>query len=302
MWRENLERAYREAAGSVIERLRQHPSVRGLALFGSVVAGRPWEGSDIDVLMLVERLDADWQALELCHGPWRIHLQVIKESTFEHRGHLLRAAALGEMILGARVVYDPRGIMRRMIEQKREEALVFQFTEIMHAVTRFLTEFRNAQKQLSQGDADGAFLYTNMAFAALSELELARLGYAPGKAPVGVFSLLPADFVDAYRALTAGPTGLKKRVRLAFCYFDRKVGEIVASIGPSVVHAVERAGTPMPIEDFGELPEIANTSDEVQYLIDTLEQHGVILLTRRQAQLAGRPLEGFESLMMELSR
>jgi predicted nucleotidyltransferase len=300
MWRQDLQQEYRDAAAAVLDRLKRFRGVRGLALFGSVTKGQAWEGSDIDVLMLVEHLEADWHAFELRQGPWRVHLQVIRERTFEQKAHLLRAAALGELILGARIVHDPKGVMRRTIERKREEAEAFHFTEMLQACARFLSEFRNAQKQLSHGDVDGAFLCTNMAFASLAELELLEGGYAPSRRPLGIFALLPREFAEAYRSLTGGTGGMKERVRLAFCYFDDRVNALVRSLSPGVVHAVRRAGTPLPLEDFGELPEIANTSDEIQYLVETLERHGVIRLRREQANIEGYPLEGLDALLVEV--
>lgn len=300
MWREAIYREYRQVAAEVMARLRHYPQVRGLALFGSVSEGAVWERSDIDVLMLVERSEADWQAFELYRGPWRIHLQVIRGDALLEKSDLIRAAALGELLLNARVTFDPQGLLHRLIDEKREECRHFQFTEIVSACVKFLTEFRNAQKQLSIGDVDSAFLCCNLAFAALTDVEMARLGFAPTNRPPG-FEKLSPKLVEAYRALISDSSGLKKRIRLAFMFFDQQVNELVANISPSVVHAVKRSGAPLPLEDFGELPEIANTSSEIQYLVDVLVQHGVILLTRKQAHLEGYPLEGLESLLVELS-
>ena len=301
MWKDKLAREYRETAGAVIERLQEYPSVKGLALFGSVTRGGVWEGSDIDVLMLVDRSDSDWQAYELRHGPWHVHLQVISTKAMEQKSELLRAAALGELIVNAAIAYDPDGLLLRLIRAKREECRLYQFTEIVSACLRFLSEFRNAQRQLSLGDIDSAFLCSNLAFAALTDVELSRMGFPPLRRPPGFETMAP-KLTKAYRNLITGSAGLRERIRLSFIFFDRKVNELVENISPSVVHAVERAGMPLPVEDFGELPEIANTSSEIQYLIDALERHGVILLKRRQALLGGYPLHGLESLLVEINR
>lgn len=83
----------RDALPEVVERLRRGLGPRAIYLFGSYAYGKPHQDSDIDLLVVVERLeepsyDVEARAYALLSGlAVPVEIQVVSRAEFEERRH-----------------------------------------------------------------------------------------------------------------------------------------------------------------------------------------------------------------------
>ena len=300
MSEEALLQKYRVVADDVIGQFRRHPKVIGVAVCGSLVSGRVWEGSDLDVLVVMRDPSADWQAMTLYHGDVPVHLQVLSERFLTERSEGFRGGLLSQVFSHAEIRYDPEGGLARVRGELTRYPPHVQVHHAVRHVTELLAHANLARKALRSECTGDAFLQVALGFRALARVEYARRGrYAERMLMEDLIDVAPRAY-KAYVWFVHGRKPVPERVRRSLAFFDGALDDIFSDVGPTLAAAVRSCGRPLTEEGLAELPAIDDHSPDLTALVQQMVDRHIVREDHRAVQLEGVTLEDLSEQLFDL--
>jgi uncharacterized protein len=98
---------YQKAFNSVIDRLKNNSNVLAVMVFGSIVSGDLWDESDIDLFVIVDKIDSEIKNLYTEENGINIHIKLMsKEKLIKPNENDLRGGFIHRVFASSRLVFS----------------------------------------------------------------------------------------------------------------------------------------------------------------------------------------------------
>ncbi|MCL5045375.1 MAG: hypothetical protein M1598_00940 [Actinobacteria bacterium] len=244
---------FRQAAQRVLGALAAAPTVLAAGLFGSVPEGRTWEGSDLDLLVVVFGDDPGLQrGLELREGDVRVHLQYLSRAAFERAvresrgGNFSRVAATVQWAFCRdEEIERVRAEQASFPEANRRIRALAALSQVKYALDR-------AEKLIYLGEPLGAFTILAGAFQELAKLKLYLRGRYPGRVAIGDALTSEPGLIAQFNDFCDGVLPLGERLDRAVEYLHETAEELVPQAARDLFEFLREAPAPISVEEIEE--------------------------------------------------
>jgi|GEM_PF-168713 len=188
------------ALASLQAALRDAPTVRGVAFFGSAREGRTWAHSDIDLIVVVDQDGEHWESRMLWWEGWEVHFQTLSVGSFQETAGVNRGSGLARALGSADVWFDRGGeltaacaLLSRMDPNARDLA-------VLRSTARAVEALHEAERHVCFGRDRKGRVALMGALEHVCALRVAESGVLPPREPWDA----PGPERDQVDALLAG--------------------------------------------------------------------------------------------------
>lgn len=178
MPREKIRQKYQAAFDSFLEKVKEDPTIIAVYVFGSLVRGDMWEGSDLDVIAVTREERAIQEAGVLIENGITFHCTVVPRSRFR-RSHerMLRGSIPHQIFTSGKLVYTTDESLHEyyqdlaFVGERDREMLAFYYG------TEAIATLHSVRKSLyAHQDATYMFIWLLEVVRHLACIEIARQG------------------------------------------------------------------------------------------------------------------------------
>lgn len=102
--------SYQKAFNSVVDKMNKNDSILAVMAFGSVLTGDLWEGSDIDMVAIVDESLANRKNIYITENKITVHIRVIERNEFlQFNKNNLRGGKLHRILISSRLIFSKDG-------------------------------------------------------------------------------------------------------------------------------------------------------------------------------------------------
>lgn len=142
---------YRQVATNMVKALRKSDAVVAVWYYGAAQRGRPWDGSDVDLLVLTEDPPVAQETRAERSG-FVVHLHWIGRGEFDSQIRPEGDRILHSRIGGGELLYDRDGRMGELTEEVHRFPTSYQFYQLIPHLEALANWARDLRKRMAMHD------------------------------------------------------------------------------------------------------------------------------------------------------
>ncbi|MGE5591165.1 MAG: hypothetical protein ACM3ZA_11190, partial [Bacillota bacterium] len=196
------------------------PTVVALGIFGSVVEGRSWDRSDVDLWLVLDEDSDRHEAAAFLEQGAEVSLQIASRSNLRRLVERSRGSPMCRALATTRWLWCRDAGTELLLERVRSFPEPWRGLRTLEAVDQIRARLDEAEKMLFLGEPLGAVPKLADAFVHLARARLIGRGIYPGRDPVGQVIGSEPQLIQGLQDLTDGVLPVDERIEQAVEYLD----------------------------------------------------------------------------------